>query len=246
MSELAAFAELLRSKTPVTFQHGFGFGKPRCDPDGWCGVGVTDAAGHTRVVGMNLPEHILGPLAARRERRPLKRLGLAAVRGVLQRTAGTPTEDRYEGDLVATRRSPDAPWNDVTLPDADGGRKLSNDPTWIVRLLDAEPGALGSRAETSQGSERSIDVTLDPAAVEALLPADEARRATEPGHREPLATLALQITVAGNEPLRIATSTGVSNDTGEPLWRVLELTAFGVDPDAVDLWDAWARLSSQE
>ncbi|HEY6780595.1 MAG TPA: hypothetical protein VI111_06540 [Thermoleophilaceae bacterium] len=54
-----------------------------------------------------------------------------------------------------------------------------------------------------------------------------------------------QVVLAGDEPVRLATLARKASETGEPFWRVLTFTGLGIGPEAVDLWDAWARLSPQ-
>ncbi len=244
MAELASLAAALRAQGQATFRYGFGLGEPRCTDDGWLGVGLTDLGGRrTRVVGVGVSRQIQRRWETMPASGPINGAGLAIIRRFL-RSAAKLQERRYDGLEEARRRAPDAPWRDRPLPDDEGQRKRLVDPTWILGLLTATPGAVRSLSE-AEGAESHVEAVLDPAAVTELVPWGLDLRAHDPGHADHVHELSLHVTLSNGLPAQVGVCMPKRLETEQSFWHVLAFTAFGVDPDAVDLWDAWARLSSR-
>lgn len=237
MAHLAPLAAAIAAQGTASFQHGFGLGAPRCTADDWLGVGVTDPTSrHTRVVQVGVSRQTRRRWETKRSRNPIEAVGNAVVRRAVRRWGGVPQEWRFDSDGTAVRERLDGPWQDRTAPDADPGRRLLADPTWPIELLAAAPAAVRAYSEREHRAERHVDVELDAAAVADLLPAELARV-------EQISSVSIQAVFAGDHPVHVATLARKASETGDPLWRVLAFTGFEIDPEAVDLWDAWARLS---
>lgn len=244
MADLTPLAAAIAAQGTASFQHGFGLGAPRCTADGWLGVGVTDLTSRrTRVVQVSVSRQTRRRWETKRSWNPIEAVGNTVVRRAVRRWGGVPQEWRFDSAGTAVRGGPDEPWRDRTAPDAEPGRRLLIDPTWPLELLAATPAAVRTHSEREHDVERHVDVELDAAAVADLLPAELADAALDPSAREHIGSLSLQVVFAGDHPVRVATLAGKASETGDPLWRVLAFTSLGIDPEAVDLWEAWARLS---
>lgn len=244
MADLASLAAALRAQGQATFRYGLGIGEPRCTDDGWLGVGLTDLDGRrTRVVGVAVSQQIQRRWETMPASGPINGAGLAIVRRFLRRGA-KPQERRYDGLEEARRRAPDAPWRDRPLSDDEGQRKRLVDPTWTLDLLTATPDAVRSLSEAEE-TEPHVEAVLDPAAVTELVAWGLDLRAHDPRHADHVHELTLHVALSNGLPAQVGVCMSKCRETVQPVWHVLEFTAFGVDPDAVDLWDAWARLSSQ-
>lgn len=244
--ELEPIAQMLATKRTVAFRHGLADREPVARPGDWRGVGVTDLSRRatTRVVQVGLPAKTMATVAGGPSGNPLNRIGRGFMKRLLAKTAGTPNEIRFDGPRCTLRSAPDGEWRDVSIPGADAARRRTNDPAWVLDLVNVHEAAVRACAEVERGDQILIDAKLDAAAAEGLLPEDLATSATDPGAADHFDEIAVQVLYGpGHVPTQVAASWGSSNLTHELQWNVVELTGFDVEFDAVDLWGEWTSLS---
>jgi hypothetical protein len=241
--DLREIAARTRRQRTVCFVFGHERGRAELTADGFLGVGIADLErGVSRIVGASLPRHFLRDVDRARRRSRGRRLAIALLKRLFPDMAEV-SERRYEAGSVELRKSRSDEWLKVGAP--DGGRTSRpnvNDPTWILRLLDAPAEAISEWRPHQEADECQIDFRIDLHRVADVLPANAAQRiaTANEGDRMRHVPVRLVVTTEGI-PRSVAVSLAVFAETGEESWQVIEFTKFGTDCKEADLWDRWER-----